>query len=197
VRCRVASPPGCSYLGPVHRRALLDLLAGHRPTDAREREALSAITSFVAANRACFERTLPEGHVTGSAWVLSEDGRSVVLLYHRKLERWLQPGGHADGDPDVARVALREAREETALPSLRLDNSAIFDVDVHEIPTRGTEPEHLHYDVRFLCRASRAETPMPSDESRDARWVTLADARRLSAEESIERMIRKTGGKLA
>ena len=83
------------------------------------------------------------------------------------------------------------------LDSLRLDRRGIFDVDVHEIPPRGSEPAHLHYDVRFLCRANRAEAPVASDESRDARWLTLEDARRLAPEESIERMIRKTGGMLA
>jgi 8-oxo-dGTP pyrophosphatase MutT (NUDIX family) len=154
------------------------------------------MTEFVVANPDCFERSLLEGHVTGSAWVVSSDGRFVVLLHHGKLGRWLQPGGHADGEADVAVVALREAREETALRSLRLGGREIFDVDVHEIPSRGSEPSHLHYDVRFLLRADRAEAPVPSDESHDARWLRLEDARRLASEESIERMIRKTQGEL-
>jgi 8-oxo-dGTP pyrophosphatase MutT (NUDIX family) len=118
------------------------------------------------------------------------------LLHHGKLGRWLQPGGHADGDPDVVRVALREAREETSLRSLRLGGRAIFDVDVHAIPARGAEPGHLHYDVRFLFYADRTEEPSPSVESHDARWLTLDDARRLAPEESILRMIRKTRGEL-
>lgn len=154
------------------------------------------MTEFVVANRECFERSLLAGHVTGSAWVVSDDGSCVVLLHHGKLGRWLQPGGHADGDPDVARVAWREAREETSLRSLRLDRPEIFDVDVHEIPERGSEPAHLHYDVRFLFRADLAETPIPSNESRDVRWLALADARLIAPEVSIERMIRKTRGDL-
>lgn len=153
--------------------------------------------NFVRAHRDCFERTLVEGHVTGSAWVISDDGAAVVLLHHGKLGRWLQPGGHADGDPDVVRVAMREAREETSLQSLRLGGQAIFDVDVHAIPARGAEPAHLHYDVRFCFFADRTEDPSPSDESHDARWLTLDDARRLAPEESILRMIRKTRGELA
>jgi len=180
----------------VHRRVLLDLLDAHRPADVREHQALRATADFVGAHHDCFERTLLVGHVTGSAWVVSDDGGFVVLLHHGKLGRWLQPGGHADGDPDVARVALREAREETALRSLRPRGPGIFDVDVHEIPPRGAEPAHLHYDVRFLFSADRSETPAPSDESHDARWLALEDARRVAAEESIERMIRKTRGDL-
>jgi len=197
VRRRIASPRLCSYPTRVHRRSLLDLLAAHRPSCPDESEALGAITEFVAANRDCFERSLLVGHVTGSAWVVDHDRSSVVLLHHGKLGRWLQPGGHADGDPNLARVASREAREETSLRSLRLDGRGIFDVDVHEIPAWGAEPAHLHYDVRFLFRADRGEAPMPSDESHDARWLRLDDARRLAPEESIERMIRKTSGGVA
>jgi 8-oxo-dGTP pyrophosphatase MutT (NUDIX family) len=196
VHRRVASTRLCSYAAIVHRRGLLDLLAAHRPADAGESGALRATVEFVRANPSCFERTLQVGHVTGSAWVVSGDGSAVVLLHHGKLRRWLQPGGHADGDSDVARVALREAREETSLGSLRFGGRGIFDVDVHEIPERGPEPAHLHYDVRFLFFADRAEDPLPSDESRDALWLGLEDARRMAPEESILRMIRKTRGEL-
>lgn len=194
MRHRVASSALCSYANRVHRRALLDLLTAHRPADVDERAALAAISDFVRARPDCFERTLLEGHVTGSAWVVSDDGAAVVLLHHAKLSRWLQPGGHADGDPDIARVALREAREETALRSLRSGGAGVFDVDVHAIPARGAEPAHRHYDVRFLFHADRDEPPAPSDESHDARWLTLDDAGRLAPEESIRRMIRKTRG---
>jgi 8-oxo-dGTP pyrophosphatase MutT (NUDIX family) len=175
---------------------LLHLLDAHCPLDDHELDALRATASFVRTHSDCFERTLLIGHVTGSAWVVSNDGGSVLLLHHGKLERWLQPGGHADGDSDIARVALREACEETSLRSLRACGTEIFDVDVHEIPARAAEPAHLHYDVRFLFRADRAEAPVPSDESRDARWLALEDARRLAPEASIERMIRKTRGDL-
>lgn len=194
VRRRIASPGLCSYPGRVHRRGLLDLLEAHRPFDDREARALRETSSFVRAQRDCFERTLLEGHVTGSAWVVSHDGSAVVLLHHGKLGRWLQPGGHADGDADIARVALREAQEETSLRSLRRGCSRIFDVDVHAIPARSGEPAHLHYDVRFLFYADRFETPAPSDEARDALWLLLEDAGRLAPEESIRRMLRKTRG---
>lgn len=181
----------------MHRRRLLDLLDSHRPIDARESEAVRVTVDFVRSHPDCFERSLLEGHVTGSAWVVSTDGTAVVLLHHDKLGRWLQPGGHADGDGDVARVALREASEETSLRSLRLGGRGIFDVDVHEIPRREIEPAHLHYDVRFLFHADRAEEPKPSDESRGVLWLLLEDAARMAPEASILRMIRKTKGEYA
>jgi len=196
VHRRIASPRLCSYAGHVHRRRLLDLLAAHRPFDDREAAALHATSSFVREQRDCFERKLLVGHVTGSAWVVSGDGNAVVLLHHGKLGRWLQPGGHADGDPDIAHVAMREAREETALRSLRPGSGEIFDVDVHAIPAHGDEPAHLHYDVRFLFYADRFESPAPSDEARDALWLLLDDAGRLAPEESIRRMLCKTRGEL-
>ena len=79
-----------------------------------------------------FERSHPPGHFTGSAWLVSADGTRVLLMHHRKLDRWLQPGGHADGDTDLARVALREAQEETGVADLRVEGD-IFDIDRHRI----------------------------------------------------------------
>ena len=64
---------------------------------------------------AAFLRRRLDGHFTASAWLVSADGRRALLTHHRKLDRWLQPGGHADGDRDLARAALREAEEEIGL----------------------------------------------------------------------------------
>ena len=100
-----------------------------------------------------FTRERLAGHFTGSAWLVSADGRRALLTHHRKLQRWLQLGGHADGDVDLAGVALREAQEETGVAGLRLEDGAIFDLDRHWIPVRGQVPGHWHYDVRYLVRA--------------------------------------------
>ena len=136
------------------------------------------------------------GHVTGSAWIVSPDRSQILLIHHRKLDRWLQPGGHADGDPDVAAVALREAQEETGLTSLKLIASteckpAIFDVDVHQIPARNQVPEHLHYDIRFLLEADPDEPFGFSDEIKAIQWFSLKNAYNLTDSESILRLIRK------
>ena len=175
----------------MHRDALLELLARHRCFDADERAARERVVRFVRAEPRCFERELATGHLTGSAWVTSAAADRVVLVHHRKLGRWLQPGGHADGDPDLARVAEREAVEETGLRSIALLTPDIFDLDVHAIPARGAEPEHEHYDVRFRFTADPAEAPVASAESRAVRWLSLDDARRIAPERSVIRMIEK------
>jgi 8-oxo-dGTP pyrophosphatase MutT (NUDIX family) len=138
-----------------------------------------------------FRRERPEGHFTGSAWVVSADGERALLLHHRKLDIWVQPGGHADGDGDLAAVALREAEEETGLPGLRLEGG-VFDLDRHEIPARGAEPAHYHYDVRFVVRAGHDEAFVVSEESHALAWLPVCDiADDPHADESVRRMARK------
>lgn len=119
-------------------------------------------------------RDCTPGHLTASALVLDPEGR-VLLLHHAKLARWLQPGGHADGDGDLARVALTEAKEETGLRDLRLMTPAI-DLDIHTIPARGDEPEHDHFDVRFLVLCEAPDSLDPNHESTACAWFDPSDA---------------------
>lgn len=179
----------------MHRQPLLNLLRQHQPVDAHEAAMTQATIAFVEGHPDCFERSLLIGHVTGSAWIVSPSRDRVVLIQHRKLDRWFQPGGHADGDPDIAAVALREAREETGLTALRLvtgNAPVIFDVDVHTIPARGNMPEHLHYDVRFLLETDDSEPFGYSAEVTNSRWILVEETDEYSTEESIRRMARKT-----
>jgi 8-oxo-dGTP pyrophosphatase MutT (NUDIX family) len=180
----------------VHRAPLLDKLRAHRPADAREAEMTARLAQFVAAHSDCFERSLLEGHVTGSAWIVDRERAHALLTHHRKLNKWLQLGGHADGDPDILRVSLREAREESNLDSVRPVSERIFDVDIHAIPARGAEPAHLHYDVRFLLEADRAAPLVVSHESRALAWVPFDAIAALNADESISRMVAKTAASL-
>lgn len=147
--------------------------------------------AFVRAHTDCFERRLSVGHVTGSACLISADGARALLTHHRKLNLWLQPGGHADGDPDVQAVALREAREESGLARIEPVSSEVFDVDVHRIPARPDEPEHVHYDVRFLLRAVGDETPRISAESHALRWATAEELAGMEVDDSVRRMAAK------
>jgi 8-oxo-dGTP pyrophosphatase MutT (NUDIX family) len=131
--------------------------------------------------------------MTGSAWIVDPARSRVLLVHHRKLGRWLQPGGHADGDPDLARVATREAREETGLAGLRLVGAGVFDVDVHEIPAQPDAPAHLHYDVRFLMENNSTAQPVANEESLALRWWPL---RKIASgdDASLARMAKKTLG---
>jgi 8-oxo-dGTP pyrophosphatase MutT (NUDIX family) len=143
---------------------------------------------FLSANPDCFERSLQTGHVTGSAWLVDAAGLRVLLTHHKKLDMWIQLGGHSDGDGDILRVAMREAREESGLSAIEPVSPRIFDIDVHQIPARPNEPEHLHWDIRYALRATGAEEFTPSDESHDLRWVEIANLNHLTQEESMLRM---------
>jgi len=130
--------------------------------------------AFLESDPAVFERSHLAGHFTGSAWLVSADGERVLLTHHRKLGRWLQLGGHADGDADLAQVALREAEEESGLSGLVVE-SAIFDIDRHRIASRGNEPEHWHYDVRYVVRATASEAFAVSEESLALAWRPIRE----------------------
>ncbi len=174
------------------RRALLDELDRYTASDARERAMADRLRAFVATHEACFERTSLTGHVTGSAWVVAPSRDAAVLVHHRKLKKWLQPGGHADGDPDVRAVAMREATEETGLSGLVLASPGIFDIDVHAIPARPGEPAHEHFDVRFAFYADRLAAPVVSAESHDVAWIAFAEIERYAIDDSVRRLVRKT-----
>ena len=170
---------------------LLDLLDRHRAECPEAAEAVDLFRDFGLSHPDAYERSCVPGHYTGSAWLVSADGERVLLLHHRKLDRWLQPGGHADGDTDLARVALKEAEEETGLTGLELE-PGIFDLDRHLIPARKQDPEHFHYDVRFVVRALGSEQFTVSDESHALEWRPVRDvAEDASADPSVRRMARK------
>ena len=154
-----------------------------------------------------WQRSTPEGHVTASAWILNREKTHVLFLHHRKLNKWLQPGGHLDEtDFSPANGALREAIEETGINKLTLTNPqkpALFDVDIHRIPARGAEPAHFHYDVRYLLNlpdesGESGETDEKmcariaiSNESLGFRWFSIAEVVR-EHEPSLARMAKKT-----
>jgi 8-oxo-dGTP pyrophosphatase MutT (NUDIX family) len=178
----------------MHRNGLLKMLAAHRSYDAREADMVARTRAFVKAEAACFSRSTSSGHITGSAWIVNRARNRALLVHHVKLGRWLQPGGHADGESCVLQVALREAREETGLATVRPLTAAVFDVDIHCIPERGAEAAHFHYDLRFLCEADEDEALVCSAESHAVRWCELGAIAQLNDEASIGRLVAKTAG---
>ena len=178
----------------MHRSELLELLSRYRTRFLDEAAHLARTRAFVEQHQDCFCSALWPGHVTGSAWVVNPRRDRVVLLHHRKLDQWFQPGGHADGDADILRVALRETAEETGLNPyhIRLVADDIFDLDIHRIPARTGSPRHEHYDVRFLVEIDDRLEIRGNQESHDVRWVDLAGVSRFNNNRSTYRMVEKT-----
>jgi 8-oxo-dGTP pyrophosphatase MutT (NUDIX family) len=173
------------------RVPLLDALAHYGRRFPDEEAVVAQFRAFVASHPRCLSRELAAGHLTASAFVVDASGKRTLLLHHRKLDRWLQPGGHADGESDLSAAALRECEEETGIQGLEVE-PGIFDLDRHRIPERGHEAEHWHYDVRFLVRAPADASAAINDESRAMVWrdiAAVADDHALDA--SIRRMARK------
>ena len=180
---------------------------GFDPSDEIRR--CDRFLSFLEEHPRAFDRSLEIGHVTASALITSPDYKQIVLLLHNKLDMWIQLGGHADGNPLTLDVSRKEAAEEAGLSSLDLVayhkvfpdglntelnemNAPLFDIDIHSIPARKNEAEHLHYDVRYLFMADPKTTKLRGNhESKDLRWVTIDQARKLTSELSMRRQFHK------
>jgi 8-oxo-dGTP pyrophosphatase MutT (NUDIX family) len=165
-------------------------IASHTPWDADEAAMQQAMLLFVDKFSDCLWRTQLQGHITASAWVLDESSTQVLLIHHRKLDRWLQPGGHADGEANTLAVAQREVLEETGLETEPI-SATIFDLDIHEIPARGSEPIHCHYDIRYLLRPRPGSHLQINHEVKAAEWVPLAHVQTLTTDRSLLRMVDK------
>lgn len=177
------------------RAALAAALEQLVPGDDEEARDRGRILEFVRRHEHPFDRRITEGHLTGSALTVSHDGARVLLLHHRKLDRWLQPGGHAEpGETAGEQVALREALEETGIRGLCLHPVAPrpLDVDVHEIPARGSEPAHDHLDLRYLVVAPAAAVVTPDlAELHAIRWVRWDETDSLSPDAGLRRALAK------
>lgn len=175
----------------MHRQLLLEKLRSHIGSNAHEEAMRKQIIKFVEQHPDCFERSLRVGHITASALIVNSARTKTLLTHHHKLNKWLQLGGHSDGDANTLNVALREAEEESGLKGIVAVSENIFDVDVHLIPERDNEPAHFHYDVRFLFEADDTQPLTMSSESKDLAWIPLERIEEYTNEESVLRMVRK------
>jgi 8-oxo-dGTP pyrophosphatase MutT (NUDIX family) len=175
---------------PVQDRgSLISALRNYKTRFDEEREFIPRFIELLKHEDAYQRLHLP-GHITASSWIINTDGSKVLLVKHAALKKWLQPGGHADGDENVLRVALKEANEETGLTNLTPVGEGIFDIDIHVIPARKdlSFPAHDHYDVRFLFQASETDELKISDESTDLCWIEMNELEKFNAEMSILRL---------
>lgn len=175
-------------------KGLIHALGRHQAEGAEEARDLARILEFVGRHADPFDRRIPEGHLTASAFILAADGSGVLLLHHRKLDRWLQPGGHGErGEADGETVALREAREETGLADLRLHPAAPrpLDVDIHDFPERPGEAAHEHLDLRYVMLTAGGALQQAGAESRDLRWFAWEDLDGLELDDGLRRGLAK------
>ena len=169
-------------------------LRGFTPADANEAGFVARMLELARKQAACERSHFEPGHFTASAFVLSPDCRDLVLIHHKKLGIWVQPGGHVEaGDSDLQSAARREVLEEVGLGQLTPfanNASPLFDVDIHLIPTRKADPAHEHFDVRFAFVAPTRDL-VHSEEVADLRWVPLAEVHTMATDESVMRAVKK------
>ncbi len=170
---------------------LSDLIDAYQPRTRDEAAIKERFTAFVANHPDCLERSLLIGHITASAWVVNPVGSHIVMVHHRKLHRWLQPGGHADGCRDPETVARTEVREETGLDHLVRIAEVPFDLDIHPIPEHRGTPAHDHFDVRYAFRLQTDQPLVLSDESHQVAWVPINELEQFDPDPSILRMRKK------
>jgi 8-oxo-dGTP pyrophosphatase MutT (NUDIX family) len=176
----------------MHRKSLVQKLKRYHAVDAEQQAVKVRMLNFIEGHEDCFDRELALGHMTASAWLTNATGDQVLLTHHKKLNKWLQLGGHADGDADLLNVAIREAQEESGVPAIEPVSTDIFDIDIHPIPARLNEPQHDHFDVRFWLRVTDPKAVyIVGDESHDLRWFSVTMLNTMDLDASIGRMTRK------
>jgi 8-oxo-dGTP pyrophosphatase MutT (NUDIX family) len=173
----------------MHRNHLLQQLKQYQNSSlitSHELNVIDRFITFIQTNHHCFERS-NIGHITSSLWLVNHVGTHALLTHHKKFNGWFQLGGHNDGDPNCQQTALKEALEESGIEGLTLITPAIFDIDLHPIPSACA----YHYDVRYLLQAPAAAQYQISEESNDLQWVALDQLENYSKEASIMRMKQK------
>ena len=174
----------------MDRQLLIDTLTTYTTDDLEEKKFVPAFLELLRHPRAYYRDHLP-GHITASALIIDTNGENILLLHHKKLDRWLQPGGHADGEENVLNVAKKEVLEETGLHTLQ-SYPGVFDIDIHVIPARTDFTEHLHYDIRFLFQADSGARILINDESHALKWFPTEIIPQVTGPgDSILRMLKK------
>lgn len=175
----------------MHRASFRLLIEKYRPSNTEEESNRQRTITFVKEHNDCFDRSCVPGHITGSSWLLNRFGTHVLLIQHRKLNMWIQTGGHCDGETDVLAVSIREAQEESGIQNIKVVSEDIFDLDIHRIPERPGEPAHLHYDVTFLLQVQDDSPCVQNHEANALKWFDKNPDNFPLSENSMRRMFYK------
>jgi len=157
-----------------------------------EQEFIARFLALFKSERCFYRDHFDPGHITASAILFSDDGKNILMNHHKFLDKWLNFGGHCDGDEDVLNVAIRETMEESGLSAFKPVSASFCDIDIHDIPMnpKKGEPAHAHFDIRYVMRMTGAQNPVLSDESNDLKWMTINQALAV-ADDSLRRLIEK------
>ncbi|MBD1912498.1 MULTISPECIES: NUDIX hydrolase [unclassified Leptolyngbya] len=178
-------------LSPIIRQRLAEAIQHHIPANEIEASHQDTILQLIETCDDPLDRDrYSPGHITASAWVVAVDTRQVGLIFHKGLQRWLQPGGHVDpGETDILAAALREVAEEMGL-AVASSRAQLFDVDVHPIPARPPYPTHQHFDIRYLC-LTESQPIVPATDVEQGRWFSIEELTPDILDSSMQRMLDK------
>lgn len=182
----------------MNKQPLLALLQNYTSSFVEEIEFQKQMIDFITENDDFALRSNLIGQITGSAWIVNPEHTKALLIHHKKLNQWLQIGGHIEEtDQTIEDTVLREIKEESGLTKLNLLSSSIYDIDIHTIPQKNEVAEHLHFDIRLLVEADENENLLPQNEEiLGIQWYSLQEIRNLiknstSINQSMIRMIDK------
>ncbi|AFM04636.1 NTP pyrophosphohydrolase [Bernardetia litoralis DSM 6794] len=182
----------------MNKQPILDLLENYQTSFSEEIEFQKQIIDFLIQNDDFALRSNLIGQLTGSAWIVNRERTKVLLIHHKKLEKWLQIGGHIENtDQTIEETILREVKEESGIKNLNLLSSSIYDIDIHTIPQKKEIAEHLHFDIRLIIEADENETLIPQNEEiLNIKWYSINEVQNLakstlSINQSMKRMTDK------
>lgn len=175
----------------MNKREIIEQIEAYSPDDLDEIKYKEDLLTFINSHDILLGKGNPDGHITASAWVINEDRTKALMTWHRKLDRWLQLGGHTEVNESLIQSAIREVEEESSLRNIRLVSKEIFDIDIHKIPNNPKDKAHYHYDVRFLIQGSEDEPLLISEESKDLAWIPLEEMHTYNNNRSVIRMVEK------
>jgi 8-oxo-dGTP pyrophosphatase MutT (NUDIX family) len=182
----------------MNKKSILDLLQSYQTSFSEEIEFQKQMIEFLEQNDDFALRSNLTGQLTGSAWVVNKEHTKALLIHHKKLNKWLQIGGHIEAtDQTIEETIFREVKEESGLKTLKLLSSSIYDLDIHAIPQKKEVAEHLHFDIRLIIEADENEPLIPQNEEvLDIKWYDLHQVQNLtesttSIDQSMKRMVDK------
>ena len=168
----------------------IEKIRAFAPYSESESSTKERFLDFAINNSDAFHRSNLKGHFTASAFVVDRENAKILLIHHKKLDKWLQPGGHCDGDENTLMVAIKEVQEETGV-EITPDNQPIIDLDIHVIPERKGIPEHEHFDVRYIFESDSTSPLIQNHETVDLKWIDYDEVKKYTTEESVLRILQK------